>query len=132
MVAQDVKSTTGRHRKMLFINRSVKVKTFFGCRPKIECIKKNKFTRAAFFDNPSGTSGIWGCVPAVDSRRRTIFVADAHRGDGKRYLVRADEKLTAFMELESGIWVQRIVSTSWPDFFQTPDHAPGSSAAACC
>jgi len=26
-----------------------------------------------------------------------------HRGDGKRYVVRADEKLTAFMELESGI-----------------------------
>jgi hypothetical protein len=40
MVAQDVKSTTGRHRKMLFINRIVKVETFFGCRPKIECIKK--------------------------------------------------------------------------------------------
>jgi hypothetical protein len=37
----------------------------------------------------------------VDSRGRTIFVADAHRGDGKRFVVRADEKLTAFMELES-------------------------------
>jgi len=31
----------------------------------------------------------------------TIFVADAHRGDGKRFVVRADEKLTAFLELES-------------------------------
>ena len=31
---------------------------------------------------------------------RTIFVADAHRGDGKRFVVRADEKLTAFLELE--------------------------------
>jgi hypothetical protein len=39
----------------------------------------------------------------VDSRGRTIFVADAHRGDGKRYIVRADEKLTAFVELESAI-----------------------------
>jgi hypothetical protein len=67
----------------------------------------------------------------VDSIGRTIFVADANR-DGKRFVVRADEKLTAFVELESGIWVQRIVSTSWPDFFQTPDHAPGSSAAAYC
>jgi hypothetical protein len=27
---------------------------------------------------------------------RTIFVADAHRDDGKRFVVRADEKLTAF------------------------------------
>ena len=28
---------------------------------------------------------------------------DAHRGDGKRFVVRADEKLTAFVELESAI-----------------------------
>ena len=28
---------------------------------------------------------------------------DAHRGDGKRFVVRADEKLTAFLELESVI-----------------------------
>jgi hypothetical protein len=33
----------------------------------------------------------------------TIFVADAHRGDGQRFIVRADEKLTAFVELESAI-----------------------------
>jgi hypothetical protein len=30
-----------------------------------------------------------------------IFVADAHRDDGKRFVVHADEKLTAFLELES-------------------------------
>jgi hypothetical protein len=40
----------------------------------------------------------------VDSNGRTIFVADTHRGDGKRFVVRADEKLTAFVELESAIW----------------------------
>jgi hypothetical protein len=34
---------------------------------------------------------------------QTIFVAPAHRGDGKRFIVRADEKLTAFLELESAI-----------------------------
>jgi len=34
------------------------------------------------------------------SNGRTIFVVDAHRGDGKRFVVRADEKLTAFLELE--------------------------------
>jgi hypothetical protein len=34
---------------------------------------------------------------------RTIWIADAHRGDGKRFVVRADEKLTAFVELESAI-----------------------------
>jgi hypothetical protein len=39
----------------------------------------------------------------VDCRGRTIFVADAHRDDGKRFVVRADEKLTAFLELEAAI-----------------------------
>ena len=29
---------------------------------------------------------------------RTIFVADAHRDDGKRFVVHADEKLTAFAD----------------------------------
>jgi hypothetical protein len=37
---------------------------------------------------------------AVDSHGRTIWIADAHRGDGKRFIVRADEKLSAFVELE--------------------------------
>ncbi len=45
----------------------------------------------------------WGCVSTVDSEGRTIWIADAHRSDGKRYVVRADELLTAFMELESAI-----------------------------
>jgi len=32
-----------------------------------------------------------------------MFVVDAHRDDGKRLVVHADEKLTAFLELESTI-----------------------------
>jgi hypothetical protein len=36
----------------------------------------------------------------VDREGRTIFVADAHRDDGKRFVVHAEEKLTAFLELE--------------------------------
>jgi hypothetical protein len=31
----------------------------------------------------------------VDSEGRIIFVADEHRDDGKRFVVRADKKLTA-------------------------------------
>jgi hypothetical protein len=42
-------------------------------------------------------------VSAVDSNGRTIWIADAHRDDGQRFIVRADEKLTAFLELESAI-----------------------------
>ena len=52
-------------------------------------------------DNLSKAGWSWGRVSAVDSHGRTIFVADAHRGDGKCFVVRADEKLTAFLELES-------------------------------
>jgi hypothetical protein len=37
----------------------------------------------------------------VDSQGRTIWIVDAHRGDGKHFVVHADEKLTAFLELES-------------------------------
>jgi hypothetical protein len=36
----------------------------------------------------------------LDSHGRTIWIADAHRHDGKRFVVHADEKLTAFVELE--------------------------------
>jgi len=34
---------------------------------------------------------------------RAIFIADVYRGDGKRYVVRADEMLAAFLQLESAI-----------------------------
>ena len=43
-----------------------------------------------------------GSVSASDSEPRTIWAVDAHR-DGKRFVVRADEKLSAFLELESVI-----------------------------
>ena len=36
-------------------------------------------------------------------QRRTIWITDAHRDDGKRFVVRADEMLTAFVELERAI-----------------------------
>jgi hypothetical protein len=39
-------------------------------------------------------------ISAVDSCGRTIWIADAHRGDGRRFIVHADEMLTAFVELE--------------------------------
>jgi hypothetical protein len=51
-------------------------------------------------DNLSKAGWSWGCVSAIDSSGRTIWIADAHRDDGKRFVVRSDEKLTAFLELE--------------------------------
>jgi hypothetical protein len=44
-----------------------------------------------------------GWVSAIDSEGRTIWIVDAHRDDGRRFIVRADEKLSAFVELESAI-----------------------------
>src|SRR4030095_13803386 len=43
----------------------------------------------------------------VDCNGRTIWIADAHRDDGKRFVVRADEILTAFLELESMLMKER-------------------------
>jgi hypothetical protein len=50
--------------------------------------------------NLSQAGWSWGCVSAIDSAGRTIWIADTHRDDGKRFIVRADERLTAFVELE--------------------------------
>jgi hypothetical protein len=44
-----------------------------------------------------------GLVSAVDLTGRTIWIADAHRDDGKRFVVHADELLTAFLELEATV-----------------------------
>ena len=57
-------------------------------------------------DNLSKAGWTWGCVATIDSNGQTIFVADAHRDNGTRYVVRANEKLTAFLELETAI--QRV------------------------
>ena len=39
-------------------------------------------------DNLSKAGWSWGCVSAIDSNGRTIWIADAHRGDGRRFVVR--------------------------------------------
>jgi len=52
-------------------------------------------------DNLSQAGWSWGCVSAVDCYGRTIWIADAHRDDEKRFVVHAEEKLTACLELDS-------------------------------
>jgi hypothetical protein len=44
----------------------------------------------------------------VDTQGRTLWIADAHRGDRKRFVVRSDEKLTAFLELERAICLRLL------------------------
>lgn len=42
----------------------------------------------------------WGCSSQIDAAGRVLYTADAYRKDGKRFTVIADDKLTAFLELE--------------------------------
>ena len=51
-------------------------------------------------DKLSKAGWSWGCVTALDSEGRTLWIADAHRDNGKRFIVTADEKLRAFLELQ--------------------------------
>jgi hypothetical protein len=60
-------------------------------------VSKNKFVLR---DNLSKAGWSLGWVSAIDSAGRTIWIVDAHRDDGRRFIVRADELLSAFVELE--------------------------------
>jgi hypothetical protein len=48
-------------------------------------------------DNLSKAGWSYGYVSALDCEGRTIWIVDAH-GYGKRFIVRADEMLAAFVE----------------------------------
>jgi hypothetical protein len=76
--------------------------------------KKSQNPRVKYFgiiaNNLSKACWSWGSVSAVDSNGRTIWIVDAHRDEGKRFVVRADEKLIAFVELESAINQSKILA----------------------
>jgi len=63
-------------------------------------------------DNLSKAGWSWGCISAIDREGRTIWIADAHRDDGRRFVVRADQKLTAFLELERAINQSKILAAA--------------------
>jgi hypothetical protein len=48
-----------------------------------------------------------GWVLTLDLEGRTIWIVDAHR-DGKRFIMRADEILTAFLELEGAVCIHLL------------------------
>jgi hypothetical protein len=53
-------------------------------------------------DNLSKAGFSLGWVSALNLEGRTIWIVDAH-GYGKRFIVRAEEILTAFLELQRAI-----------------------------
>jgi hypothetical protein len=59
-------------------------------------------------DNLSKAGWSWDCVSAIDRAGRTIWIADAHRDDGRRFVVRADELLTAFLELDRAVCIHLL------------------------
>jgi hypothetical protein len=75
--------------------------SFFDCR--VES-KKGRNLPVKYWelvaDKLSKAGWSMGWVSAVDSEGRTIWIADAHRDNGKRFIVTADEKLRAFLELQ--------------------------------
>ena len=54
-------------------------------------------------ENLSKAGFSWAVFQRLIPTGRTIWTADAHRDDGKRFVARSDEKLTAFLELEPAI-----------------------------
>jgi hypothetical protein len=54
-------------------------------------------------DNLKKAGWSLGWISAMDCNGQTIWIADAHRGDGQRFGVRADGKLRAFVELQAAI-----------------------------
>ena len=55
-----------------------------------------------------------------------MWIADARRDDGKRFIVRADEKLTAFVELELAVQTRKQAMRSL-DFFRATENRIGDN-----
>jgi hypothetical protein len=51
-------------------------------------------------DNLSKAGFSWGCSSEIDSAGRVIYTADAYSRDGLRFTVLAEERLSAFLELQ--------------------------------
>ena len=71
-----------------------------------------RWTSEIIGDNLKKAGWTWGCVSAVDAQGRAIWIADAHRDDGKRFVVRADEKPIAFLELERAVCIHLLNVTN--------------------
>jgi hypothetical protein len=71
-------------------------------------------------DNLSKAGWNLGWVSAIDCEGRTIWIVDAHREDGRRFVVHSDEILTAFVELEREV----LTVTFYLDSIHADDQCP--------
>jgi hypothetical protein len=56
----------------------------------------------------------WGYVAETNHAGDTMFTVDAHQDDGKRYIVRSDELLTAFLELSEQLVLRKTAAELKP------------------
>jgi hypothetical protein len=66
----------------------------------------NEYSRVVA-DNLSNAGWCLGWTSALDIQGRTIWIVDAH-GYGNRFIVHADQKLTAFAELERAVCIHLL------------------------
>jgi hypothetical protein len=71
-----------------------------------------------------------GMTTATDAQARELFIVDAHHDDGRRFVVRSDELLTAFLDLTNH-WSEPLAallrrSDSMKNFSMLATLAPAS------
>ena len=63
----------------------------------------------------------------MDREGRTIWIVDAHRDTGRRFVVRSDEMLAAFLELERIAHELAVFALLGDDVLETPPSSKYSS-----
>ena len=71
-----------------------------------ENARRVKYYWEIIADNLMTAGWSLGWVSTINAEGQTIWIVDAHRDDGQRFVVHAEEKLTAFLELERAICIQ--------------------------
>jgi hypothetical protein len=89
----------GEYRSAIMIGVVASLPGLFACKPYAQ-------SKHAIISFPSRTRAIRGNPANGLTQKNAIWIADAHRGDGKRFVVHANERLTAFLELESAIHIK--------------------------
>jgi hypothetical protein len=87
---------------MRFSSDYSKPKKLWGVKRNKDRIRRMKHWEVVA-DNLSKAGWNCGCISSTDHEGRQFWVVAAEREDAVRFIVRADEKLTGFLELESAI-----------------------------
>jgi hypothetical protein len=77
-------------------------------------VKKRRWTLSDVTANLRKAGWNCGCISSTDHKGRQFWGVAAERKDDGRFIVRANEVLTAFLELHAAIQRQREVGISLP------------------